>query len=621
MSDPYLEEHRAPSGKNTTKEGYNPTPEEKEAIKLVESLYAKAKKHRRNYDGQWIEDYKMFRGKQWSEMRPSYRHSEVLNIVFQTIQSMVPTLTDSRPKIEFIPQTPEMYELAQILSKVVDNDWEQNDWMNVLLEVIYDAHFYGTGIGYMGYDDDANLGLGNACFESSDPIYFFPSPEARDVNEKRSKALVVVEPVDVAVLKAEYKDKARFIVPDVLDLNTGSREEINSVLFRSPNDGRLLIEGSGNFDSAGKNQTLKITLYMKPDDIEEIEKEALNENGEPVLDEYGAPTSLTEQRLKYPKGRKICIASGVLLHDGPIEFDDVQFPYAKLTNYMLPREFWGISEVEPIKGPQKTINKLLSFALDVMTLMGNPVWIVGPTANIDTDNLTNQPGLIVETDDMNAVRRTEGVQLQPFVMGLLDRYKTYIDGVSGQTDISRGVESSQVTSASGINLLQEAQKTRLRLKSRNIDTFLKQIGRLYLSRVFQFYNLPRIVRVSGTEGAEKYFHFHVEDVQDEEGNVKKVANVTQTNDFGLAETKKYEILGDFDVRVTTGSSLPFAKEQKAGLAMNLFKLGLIDDEALLKDVDYPNYQQVLARVNEKKAKMAAAQAQQQGMPPQGAPQV
>jgi hypothetical protein len=54
--------------------------------------------------------------------------------------------------------------------------------------------------------------------------------------------------------------------------------------------------------------------------------------------------------------------------------------------------------------------------------------------------------------------------------------------------------------------------------------------------------------------------------------------------------------------------LPFAKEQKGEMALNLFKLGLIDDEEVLKDMDYPNYEQVLQRVQAKKA-----QAQQQQM--------
>lgn len=69
--------------------------------------------------------------------------------------------------------------------------------------------------------------------------------------------------------------------------------------------------------------------------------------------------------------------------------------------------------------------------------------------------------------------------------------------------------------------------------------------------------------------------------------------------------------GDFDVRVTTGSSLPFAKKQKVELAQMLFDRGAIDEMELLDAVDYPNKEAVYQRVQERRAQQAAAQAPQQ----------
>jgi hypothetical protein len=626
---PYLAEHQSPDNSDGKQPGYNPGEDDRKVLRLVDSLYTKAKKYRKRYDQKWIDFYKIFRGRQWKEVRPSYRHSEVLNLVFETIQSMVPTLTDSRPTLEFLPTIPSQNELADILTKVAENDWEHNNWLTVLTEILYDSHFYGTGFAYVGFNPKAEMGLGCIEFESQDCFFVFPDPQARDINGKRTKHFLVAEPADVSDLKKEYKDNpnARYIAADIVDLAQGDKADIYQVMFKSPTDSKLIVEGPSGYDSIAKNQALKITTYFKDDDFEEEEKIELKQDGTPDSDEHGNPKTTFVQKLKYPNGRKIVTAGGVLLEDGPLEFDDGLFPFVKMTNYLLPREFWGVGEVENLESPQKTINKILSFTLDLMTLMGNPIWIIDDTAGIDTDNIFNKPGLVVEKTEGSEVRRETGVELPAYVLPLLQMYKQWFDGVSGQNDLSRGAEPKDVTAASAIESLQEATRTRLRLKSRHIDAFLQDFGKLYLSRVFQFYSVPRIVRVSGNPNAEEYFYFHVEklETQDEFGNpvTKRVAHITDH----AGQAKTCEIIGDFDVRVSTGSALPFEKDTKSKMAMQLFQLGIIDDEEVMKDLDYPNYEKVLQRVAEKKQvaqqqqmqMQQAMQAHKSSLTPQKAP--
>jgi len=610
---PYLQEHQAPDNPNGGMPGYNPPPEEKKILQLVDSLYSKAKKYRKRYDQRWIDWYKMFRGRQWKEVRPSYRSSEVLNLIFETIQSMVPILVDSSPQLEFLPTLPQQYELSDILTKVAKNDWAHNNWLKTLVEILYDAHFYGNGFAYIGYNPKAEMGLGCIEFESQDPFYFFPDPQAWDVNGKRTKYVITAVPTDISELKKEYPDKAQFIAADIIDFQQGDKADVYQVMFKSPTDSKLIVEGPSGYDSIAKNQALKITVYSKDDDFQEEMQLELHEDGTPVLDDTGNPKQTFIQQKKYPKGRKIITAGGVLLEDGEMEFDDGLYPFAKMDNYILPREFWCVGEVENLDPPQKTINKLLAFTIDCLSLMGNPIYIVDDTSGIDTDNLFNKPGLVIEKTAGSEVRRESGVEMPSFILPLLDRYRKYFDGISGQTDLSRGVEPADVTAASAIEDLQQAQQTRLRLKSKNIDAFLQDFGKLYLSRVFQFYSVPRIVRVSGDQNADQFFYFHVEKLEgtDANGNptVQRFANITDPQN-GL--NKRIEIIGDFDVRVSTGSSLPFEKAAKADTSFKLFQLGIIDDEEVLKNLDYPNYEAVLQRVQQKKAAMQQQQQQMQG---------
>ena len=125
---------------------YMPTDAEKASIKLVEKLFEKGKKHRALYDEKWLDYYRMFRGKQWKEQRPSYRHSEVINLIFRTIQSQVPIQLDARPKFEYMAEEPGDIELATIMNQIADALWVRGNWSQELLEVVYDANIYGTGL-------------------------------------------------------------------------------------------------------------------------------------------------------------------------------------------------------------------------------------------------------------------------------------------------------------------------------------------------------------------------------------------------------------------------------------------------------------------------------------------
>jgi hypothetical protein len=254
--------------------------------------------------------------------------------------------------------------------------------------------------------------------------------------------------------------------------------------------------------------------------------------------------------------------------------------------------------------------------------MGNPIWVVDNDSGIDTDNLFNRPGLVVEKNKGSEARREEGVQLQPYVLQVIDRLKSWFDDIGGDSDVSRGISSEGVTAASAIQSLQEASRTRVRQKSRNLDQFLQDDGQLYKNRVFQYYTAPQVFRLTRNEAVQKYFKFHVEKREQPDGSIQRVATVRpyiQDPETGQwhesLEAKEYIMRGDFDVKVTTGSSLPFAKKEKADLAFQLFDRQVVDAEEVLEAVDYPNKEKVLMRMQEKAA--LAAQAQAAGMPPEG----
>lgn len=597
MNLPLMDEH-APRNqeKYAEAESYMPSEEEQKTIKMVMEKFKRAKKHRDKYDHKWLDYYKMFRGKQWPNARPSWRHSDVVNMVFQAVQSMSPLESDSRPKFTFLAEEPQDQELAEILNQVCESDWERNNWLMTLIEVILDKYLYGTGLSSMEFDDDAADGLGLIKYLSFDPFHAFPDPDARDVNCE-SDFFITAVPMYVCKAKKKWPDKAHLIKPDTFDVYGGSKTDLGPMRIRSNLDRRLILEESADNESFHDDYALIITLYCKSDEYNEDLDEA---SGKYV------------QKLKYPKGRKIVVCNNVVLEDEPFEYDDGKFPFARCQNYVLPREFWGISEIESLEGPQKIFNKLVCIVLDILTLTGNPILKVDTTAGIDTDNLFNRPGDVWEKEPGSDINWMQAPQLNPAFLQMIDRMEQWFNNISGSSDVSRGAAPASITAASAIEALQEASQTRTRQKLRLIDAYLKDCGNQYKSRVFQFYSVPRIFRLTNDQNVQKYFKFHV---FDDEQTGKKRARMTeymeQNGQYSEGMTKEYEIRGNLDCRATTGSELPFMKAQREQKYIKLFELGVIDAKELLTEMKYPNAEAVLQRMEAARMQQAQQQPQPQ----------
>jgi len=365
-------------------------------------------------------------------------------------------------------------------------------------------------------------------------------------------------------------------------------------------------------ESKAEDKTMLITAYLKPQETQDEEK----------IDEAGDVKVVTKKI--YPFGRVIKVANGLKLEEKELPFENGKFPFAKYNNYLLPREFYGVSEVEQLESPQRVFNKLLNASLEVLNLMGNPVWIVDTASGVDPQHLVNRTGLVVEKEPGSEVRRESGVQLSGSALSLIDRLESWFNNVSGTQDITRGETPGSVTASSAIEQLQEAARTRIRQKQRNLDSFIRDIGRQYSEVVLEYYNKPRIFRVTNDEGSTEFFRFSIErdDRPGPTGMTQEKTAIIQRfadgeidgNDVVLEQTPVRIKLASssFDARVNTGSSLPFTTADKEQKALNLFDRQVIDAEELLRILDFPNREEILERMKQREAELAEQAALEGG---------
>jgi ribosomal protein L34 len=599
--------------------------QDRKTVMMVEKLFSRYKQARMPYDGNWVENYKFFRGKQWKVARPAYRNSEVLNFIYSAIQTIVPIMTDNRPNIEAVPENPEDFEFAMIMTQLLRSKWDRDQFSQIVAEAIVDACIYGAAISEQPWEQDTHEGLGDFDFRTVDPLHFYPDPRARDVNDNFGKGVITAIPTDLAEVKRKYPKKAHLLKADLsdIDMAKAAKQDMDDYRIRSATDNLTLVEGERPADVDQPDQILVITAWLKDDAIIE---EKIQQS-----DKTGKKVSGYRTRKKYPNGRKIVVANKVLLEDEENPYLDGEFPFARLVDHILPREFWGEGEIDQLKGPQQILNKLMSYAMDVIELMGNPVWKNPTGSGVFSDSIVNRPGLVMDFNDGFEPRREQGQDVQPSIFAIFDRMRDVFERISGVNEVTRGVRP-QNASGVAIENLQEAAQTRIRLKSRNVEAWLTQVGQQFASRILQFYSIPRVVRITDNPESAKYFEIAIDSDLDESGEVQ--ARTATVRDFQQmqdpengqvklvpGETLQYEIKGNLDIRITTGTTLPFAKAQKKQQAKELFQLGIYDAEDLLTDMEHPRKDSVLNKLQGRRQAEAEAQAavQQESQLQSGAP--
>ena len=79
-------------------------------------------------------------------------------------------------------------------------------------------------------------------------------------------------------------------------------------------------------------------------------------------------------------------------------------PFEVFRDKIVPGEFYGIGEIEPLEDLQIELNTLRNQRMDYTNLVLNPEWIISSNSGINPSQLIHKPNNVIITDDMNGLR-------------------------------------------------------------------------------------------------------------------------------------------------------------------------------------------------------------------------
>src|ERR1035437_67986 len=482
----------------------------------LDDLLRKAKSARSKLEPIWYLNLAYYMGEQWIAwdgrglFRPNLKPNRI-TIVDNRIQPCVRTeiakMTKKRPVFTVVPQTADDMDAhaVEIGEKLMRYLWKHLH----LTELTYKALLWSriTGAGFIKAFWDPTMGDGADC---------------------------VVGPSGKVLSDAQGKP----FHPDQIDPDELSKTLGVEVTAKKVNQGDVRVEVRSPFQ-----------MYLDPlaDSFSECEWliEESVKSIESVKRQYGvtvpadstANPGLIESRMgavfmpgtgsykgakireywckpngQHPNGRRAVWCKDEILFEDNSPFDP--FPYVMLSGIPIPGRLWPTSIVEQLRGPQTELNKVKSQIAENRNRIGNPTILASKQAVQDPDKFTQSttmPGGIYFFDDLgspNAVPTYLGAPALPqYVTDEIARIEESIQEISGQHEVTSANVPPGVTAASAINLLMEADDTRMGPAITDYELNLGLAGQKIMKLAAKYYTDARTIRIGGDNGVWQIFDF------------------------------------------------------------------------------------------------------------------
>ncbi len=490
---------------------------QRKILDWVNHAYVAAKLDKDAYQEKWTSFYKMYRSWVKARKKGDWRSHVFMPIAFYVIETITPRLVAQLPKLTVAGVGPEDAGGAEMMEELLDWATDKSDLYLELVKAIKSSLLYGTGILKTGYDEKTAYSISQEPEMTEQTAQIPMGILDMDGNQMTQTVSMGAQPTgkmmrvrrpytSYAGPIAEAVDIDDFFVDPFADSIEAARYVIHRVYRDRSHLEKMFAEGTYKrppddvwqeflSDHATKVRQGKIGLgsIVSPD-----RAQSLYSLGELWTDnvivtvaglESGATVLLRAERNPYAHGEK---------------------PFVRIVDHLVPHEFWGIGELEPLEGLQEAVNATWNTRIDNIKLVINTMLLANMEFIEDPSDLQVAPGKIVRT--------REGLPLSEVIQPLtlpdttghayteaaeLERMS---EKVSGVNPYMTGAESPAYNrTATGVALVSEQGNTRLTHKTRIAElTGFRRLARHYGAILQQYIPDQMVLRILGPQGEQDW---------------------------------------------------------------------------------------------------------------------
>lgn len=422
-------------------------------------------------DTAWQELDAFDRGEQWTIKgdMPSWIPRPSTNYVSKVKKFKTGNLILDDYLGELKPLAPEDEPQIWMLQRFYEQLWDKLNIKYHVLDVIRTSRLLGTGILYVGWDENyfggtrGHLFQGEILVKPIEPSTFFIDPMAFTLEEANYCGTFIRTTEEFIMRDPSIEDKDK--------KNFKERRTVASMSQMGQQD-RGEIYLNRDYSSYQQDVVDLITFYEK------VEAD----------DGIGYTIKVTY------------IADGIKIK----EIEEIRpnnFPFIVLRQYEQRQDFWGVSDAQLILPNVKMINKVQSVIGTLATLYQNPQKIVYEGSGIDpriVSKYGNAFGLVFLSkypDLNNVIRNVEVQDIPRTLLEYVEFLKNDIEDFTGMSDIAQGQGSGSIQTAGGMNTLLQRSLIQDQDEFSVFEKFVEKVSYALLLNAIEYYTDERVMRM------------------------------------------------------------------------------------------------------------------------------
>lgn len=503
------------------------------------------------------------------------------NITNSNVEGKTALLCDQTIGIQVDPREPGDRPFCDQVRTLADFIKERNKMYRKIEVHERRREMTGTGIFRVIWDFDTLNGKGMPDIEPIHPSKLFIDPAITDVYKiQEAQYIIEAKAKSIYSAKIEYGDEiADAIIPNldpIQNIIQDSEEEqyVHLMIWTRYNDeGKMklrLVEMSGD-GVILKDTKKKLKEYKKKKSDELIAKQ----------------TKLLEQG-KNKEAEKLKNEEFEL-------FPNSKYPYFLTPDMYRENTVWGKASAELILPISDQVDEIDDNVLKNARLTGNPMALVENSSGIDPEKITNAPGQMIPTNNINGFKWQAPPSIPTYIMNkrteLINNDRIIVSRFSDQMI---GKQQSGVDTATESLALQNSGNSMIEHKKALLQETLSEVFEYAIDLALLNWNTTMLFRITGKNGEDDFESFnpdilnHVPVMIEADSDYRD--EYRKNNPNAKPEDYRYMQADDgetrpimYDLNVTVGAGLPNNRAYRYSIVRQSYA-----DKAITKK-EYRNY--------------------------------